>query len=148
MRVLFVAAAVATVLLVVAQFVPVDRSNPPVTAEIDAPADVKEILQGSCYDCHSNATTWPWYSRVAPFSWLVAYDVAEAREHLNFSEWDQLSTEDQLEAIEEVWEEVEEGEMPLWFYLPLHPEARLSATDLEVLKRWATSETGEAPDDH
>jgi hypothetical protein len=146
--VLPVAAGVATVLLVVAQFVPVDTSNPPVTAEIDAPADVKGILERSCYDCHSNETTWPWYSRVAPVSWLVAHDVEEAREHLNFSEWDQLSTEDQLEGIEEAWEEVEEGEMPLWFYLPLHPEARLSATDREVLKRWATSEAGAAQGGH
>ncbi len=99
MRVLFVAAVVATVLLVVAQFVPIETSNPPVTADIGTPADVKGILERSCYDCHSNVTTWPWYSRVAPFSWLVAYDVAEAREHLNFSEWDQLSTEDQVEEM-------------------------------------------------
>ncbi len=138
MKTLLLAAAVAGVLFVAFQFVPVDTTNPPVTAEIPAPADVKEILQRSCYDCHSHETRWPWYSRIAPFSWLVAHDVEEGREHLNFSEWDRLGSEDQEEAMEEVWEEVEEGEMPLWFYLPLHPEARLSKEDREILMRWAS----------
>jgi hypothetical protein len=137
MKTLLMAAAIAGALLVALQFVPVDTSNPPVTANIETPADVKEVLQRSCYDCHSNETRWPWYSRIAPFSWLVAHDVEEGREHLNFSEWDQLSAEDQIEAMEEAWEEVEEGEMPLWFYLPMHPEARISAADRAVLRRWA-----------
>jgi len=98
-------AAVAGAVFVALQFVPVDTSNPPATVDIEAPADVKEILQRSCYDCHSNETRWPWYFRIAPFSWLAAHDVEEGREHLNFSEWDQLSTEDQVEAMEEAWEE-------------------------------------------
>ena len=129
--------AVIATLFIVIQLGPLDPTNPPVTAEIDAPDEVKAILRRSCYDCHSNETDWPWYGRVAPMSWLVAYDVAEAREHLNFSEWDRLDAEERAEGIEESWEEVEEGEMPLWFYLPLHPEARLAADDLDVLRRWA-----------
>ena len=66
---------------------------------------------------------------------------------MNFSEWGGLSTEDQVEAIEEVWEEVDEGEMPLWFYLPLHPEARLSEERRVVLERWASSVGGGDRDD-
>ena len=137
MKTLLMAAAITGAILVALQFVPVNTSNPPVTANIETPADVNEVLQRACYDCHSNETRWPWYSRIAPFSWLVAHDVEEGREHLNFSEWDQLSAEDQIEAMEEAWEEVEEGEMPLWFYLPMHPEARISAADRAVLMRWA-----------
>ena len=84
-------------------------------------------------------SSWPWYSRVAPVSFLVAHDVREGREHLNFSTWNRLSTTEQARAIHECWEEVEEGEMPLWFYTPLHPEARLSEEDLQLLEAWAAS---------
>ena len=129
-------ALVAT--LVAIQFLPVNTMNPPVEADHEAPPDVKTILERSCYDCHSNQTRWPWYSRIAPISWLVFHDVKEGREHLNFSEWHGLSTKDQVEAMEETWEEVEEGEMPLWFYLPMHPEARITSTDREVMRDWAS----------
>ncbi len=127
------------VLFVVFQFVPVERSNPPVESDIPAPADVKVILKRSCYECHSHETAWPWYSYVAPVSWLVAHDVEEAREEMNFSTWDRYSDKKKRKKKHECWEEVEEGEMPLWFYLPLHPEARLSADDRKVLRRWSKS---------
>ena len=125
------------VLLVVLQLVPIALENPPVTGEITAPPAVLAILQRSCYDCHSNEVRWPWYSHIAPVSFLVADDVNEAREHLNFSEWSGLSADDRAEAVEEIWEEVASEEMPLWFYLPLHPSAKLSAEDLATLKAWA-----------
>lgn len=124
-------------LLVLIQFVPVDRTNPPVEGEVPAPPEVRQVLQRACYDCHSNETNWPWYSRVAPVSWLVVRDVRQGREHLNFSTWNRLSTREQVAALRESWEEVDEGEMPLWFYLPPHPEARLSARDRESLRNWA-----------
>jgi hypothetical protein len=134
------------VAFVAIQLVPVDRTNPPVTGEIQAPTAVQEVLERSCYDCHSNQTSWPWYSRVAPASWLVAWDVAEAREHLNFSEWSSLAPKKKADAIHEIWEEVEEGEMPLWYYLPAHPEARLSDADREALRAWSVSAGGEDHD--
>lgn len=121
------------------QFLPVETSNPPVTGGINAPDEVRAILERSCFDCHSNETRWPWYGRIAPVSWLMAHDVSEGREHLNFSEWNRLDPPEQAEAIHEVWEEVEEGEMPLWFYLPMHPEARLDDRDRMLLRSWATS---------
>lgn len=130
---------VIIVLLVGIQFVPVSKTNPPVTGEIKAPDDVMQILRTSCYDCHSNEVKWPWYSNVAPVSWLVAYDVDEARDHLNFSEWQSYSAEDQAEDIEEIWEEIEEGEMPLWYYLLLHQEAKLSENQKETIKNWVES---------
>ncbi len=130
--------AVLIIAFVGAQFVPVERTNPRVTGEIDAPPEVMDILRRSCYDCHSNEVVWPWYSRVAPFSWLVAYDVEEAREHMNFSEWSKYSQKKKAKKREEIWEEVSDGEMPLWYYLPMHPEAKLSAADKEIIRKWST----------
>ena len=127
---------VVAVLLVLIQLVPVDRENPPVETELDAPAEVLSLLRRSCYDCHSHETEWPWYSYVAPASWLVAKDVDEGREYLNFSTWNAYDAEKRRHLIEEIWEEVEAGEMPLWFYLPLHPSARLDEADLELLEGW------------
>ena len=131
---------------VVIQLVPVDRSNPPVTGEVQAPDPVMEVLRGSCYDCHSNETEWPWYSKVAPVSWRIASHVREGREHLNFSEWQSLSPEDQQEAREEVWEEAEEEGMPLSDYLRMHPEAILTDPQLDILRRWAEGRPQEIPD--
>lgn len=118
------------------QFVPLDKTNPPITSDIPTSPEVKSILRKSCYDCHSNETIWPWYSNVAPVSWLVASDVHEGRRELNFSTWDRYDAGKQAHKIHEIWEEVETDEMPLWFYKPLHPEAELSAEDMATLKAW------------
>ena len=129
--------AVAIVILI--QLVPVDRENPPVTAPLDGPAEIVTVLKESCYDCHSNETTWPWYAYVAPVSWLVASDVSEGREHLNFSEWAGLDRNRQLKLADEVLEEVNEGEMPLEIYLVNHDEAKLTESDLATIRAWADS---------
>ncbi|MDH3891056.1 MAG: heme-binding domain-containing protein [candidate division Zixibacteria bacterium] len=125
-------------LLILIQFVPVTRDNPPVTGEFDENSEVQKVFQRSCYDCHSNTTVWPWYSVVAPVSWVVADHVGEAREHLNFSTWKALPADKQAHAREEIWEEVEEGEMPMTGYLMLHSEARLSDDDKALIHQWST----------
>ncbi|MCA9510247.1 MAG: heme-binding domain-containing protein [Myxococcota bacterium] len=130
-------ALAAVALLAAIQLVPVDRSNPPVTSEVPADPATREILRRACYDCHSNETRWPWYARVAPVSWLVAHDVEEGREHVNFSTWNEYTAKKQRKKLDEVWEEVEEGEMPLWFYVPLHPDAKLGEADLRAIEAWA-----------
>jgi mono/diheme cytochrome c family protein len=126
-RLLARAGVVLLVLFGVAQLLPLggERSNPSVVAEPawDSPR-TRELFLRTCGDCHSNQTRWPWYSRVAPLSWLVTADVAEGREHLNVSEWHR-----EQEHADEAAEEYREGEMPLWFYLPVHPEARLSPAE-------------------
>lgn len=119
------------------QFYTVERTNPPVTADLKEPAEVKEILRRACYDCHSNETKWPFYSYVAPFSWLVVKDVEEGREELNFSNWRRISPVKQAKIKREVWKEVEKEQMPLWFYVPLHPGAKLSAEDKDILRKWS-----------
>ncbi len=103
MNKLKIASIVIAVILIAIQFIPVDKTNPPVTSELDAPIEIISILKKSCYDCHSNETVWPWYSNIAPTSWLVASDVKDARAHLNFSEWENLSRKDRVKMKEEIW---------------------------------------------
>ena len=125
------------VLFLAIQFVPAKRLNPPVTSDFRGPEEVKKILIRSCYACHSNETVWPWYSKIAPVSWLVVHDVEEAREELNFSEWDKFRSKRRL--IRKIYRESEEGKMPLPIYLPLHPSARLSKDDLAILEAWTSN---------
>lgn len=122
-------------LALAAQLVPVARVNPPVTAELHAPPVVHELLVRACYDCHSHRTDWPWYSGVAPVSWLVARDVRAGREELNFSSWDGASDR-AARRLRECAEELREGEMPPTPYLVLHPEARLDPGEREALLAW------------
>lgn len=137
-RWLAVAGLVVLGALIAVQFVPVEvGSNPPVTGDIPTTPEVKALLRRACYDCHSNETVWPWYTRIAPVSWLMARDVREGRAELNFSTWNQYDTRRQVKKLEESWEEVAEGEMPPWFYLPVHRNARLSAEDRALLRQWA-----------
>ncbi len=130
---------VIVIVLVGIQFVPVTMTNPPIQEEISVSPEVKAILKRACYDCHSHETIWPEYSRVAPVSWLLAWDVRKGREELNFSTWNRYGQKKRHKIIKEIWEEVEEGEMPPWFYLPLHPEAQLSDQDHGLLRAWAGS---------
>lgn len=123
---------IAIVALAIAiQFVPYgrDHSNPPVQGEPswDSP-ETRTLVERACFDCHSNETDWPWYSHVAPASWLVQRDVMQGRETLNFSEWPQNGDE-----ASEAAEAVQEGEMPMAIYTWLHPEARLSDAERQRL---------------
>lgn len=109
-------------LIVLIQFYPYgrDHDNPPVTyiVEWDSP-QTKETFYNACADCHSNETKWPWYSNIAPASWLIQSDVEKGRRHFNVS-----IAEGTKNAVE-AYEEVERDKMPLPIYLPLHPEAKL-----------------------
>lgn len=114
------------------------NTNPPVVAE---PAwnspQTRALFQRACFDCHSNQTKWPWYSHVAPMSWLVERDVDTGRQHLNFSQWNQPQRH-----AKDVAEQVSSGNMPLWFYLPMHPAARLSAAEKQQLIAGAAASLG------
>ncbi len=137
------------VALLAIQFIQPDIRNPPVVAAMDIqqvanpPADVQAVLKAACYDCHSNETRYPWYSRVAPVSWWVANHVDEGREALNFSTFGALSPGDRSEILEEAGEKVTEGEMPLASYTWMHPEARLSAAQRNLLGGWLNANGGE-----
>jgi len=124
------------VLFVGIQFIPVERTNPPVTSEVNAPADVKAILKKACYDCHSNETNWAWYTKVAPSSFLAVKDVNDGRKHLNFSEWN-VNKESKYK--EEIWDEIREEQMPPWQYKIIHSEAKLTPEEKNLLRNWATN---------
>jgi mono/diheme cytochrome c family protein len=127
-------ALAAGAVLAAIQLVPVERTNPPVESEVDAPAEVKAILRRACWDCHSHETVWPLQAYVAPVSWLVAHDVEEGREEMNFSRWSEV---DPARVARKLPEEVGEGEMPPRLYALAHPGARLSDADRAVLVAWA-----------
>ena len=129
------------------QLVPLPRTNPPVTADFDGPPEVERILRRSCYDCHSNETRWTWTAYLAPVSWLVVRDVHRARDEYNLSEWGRMDRDDRLELPHEMVEKVEDGEMPLPPYLLIHPEARVSEPDLDVLRAWARTFPEDADDE-
>jgi hypothetical protein len=118
---------------VVIQAVPYGRAhtNPPERLEPAwASPAVRALAVRACFDCHSNESRWPWYSHVAPMSWLIQRDVDEGRRKLNFSRWDRPQRR-----AKDAAKEVEEVEMPPWFYLPLHAEARLSTAErLELVE--------------
>ena len=133
-------------IFVLIQFVPVDRSNPPVETEVQASDQALSVFKRACYNCHSNQTDWPWYGYVAPVSWIVANHVDHARRHVNFSTWNRYDAEERLDKIEEIWEEVEEGTMPPGYYTPMHSEARLSQEDRAAIQAWAQSQIGGSPE--
>ena len=109
-----------------------DHKNPAVVQEPPWDTQSRELARRACFDCHSNETTWPWYSNVAPVSWLVQRDVNEGRDRFNFSEW-------RGSLPDEIGEVISEGEMPPWFYVLLHPKAKLSVAEKDTLIQGLTS---------
>lgn len=113
------------------------QTNPPVSAKIkwDKP-ETEALARRACFDCHSNETKWPIYSRIAPVSWLITNHVVEGREYLNFSEWGQtpskLDEEGEL-AGEKSADEIQEGKMPMPGYVSMHPEANLTVKEKAAL---------------
>ncbi len=129
------------------QVIPYGRNhtNPPKLAEPewDSP-ETRDTFFRLCRDCHSNETSWPWYSFVAPASWLVQYDVDEARSHLNVSEWGRGKQHG-----EDAAQMIQDGEMPPSYYVALHSEARLTPSELEQFIKGLQRTFGEpAEDDH
>jgi hypothetical protein len=111
-----------------------------ITKQTTVPANVHAILKRSCYDCHSNQTVWPWYTSVAPASWLVGEDVVEGKKKMNFSEWGKMSGPKKEARLNEVCEQSKSGEMPLPNYLIIHSDAKLSQEDMNILCTWAEGE--------
>jgi cbb3-type cytochrome oxidase cytochrome c subunit len=145
LRVLLWVVAALGVVFVGLQFVRPELTNPPVTAELQAPAEVKQVLRNSCYNCHSNETKLPWFDKAVPAYWVVTKDVAEARKHLNFSEIGKLPAAQQKGILFEAVNQIQLGAMPLPSYLKVHPDAKVSPEDLAVLRNYLTAAS--APDD-
>ncbi len=143
-------AAIVTLLLILVlvaiQFVPLRRTSRLGAGDPESSREVQWILRRACYDCHSTETRWPIWAYVAPMSWLVVRDVDRAREILNFSDWAAYSYGRRV-ALRTIVGPVTAGHrMPLWYYLTLHPDARLSDRDLATLEAWSSDAAAEPPD--
>ena len=142
-RTLAINAALLLIFAMAIQLIPVPRENPPVEREPqwDSP-QTRDLAAAACFDCHSNETVWPWYAQVAPFAWVVWYDVTEGREALNFSEWERHARAEFMDPddpfppktlSERITDAIRDGSMPPGTYRLAHPAARLSDAEKEAL---------------
>jgi hypothetical protein len=142
-RTLAINAALVLVVFGAIQLVPVNRSNPQVRREPvwDSP-ETEALVKGACFDCHSNLTRWPWYGKIAPASWVLWYDVTQARKHLNFTEWDRFTHAEYVDPndpfppktlTERIAEVLTSGRMPLGIYRIAHSQARLTPEQRDAL---------------
>lgn len=107
---------------------------------VAVPDDVRHVLEEKCGDCHSDKTHWPLYSRLAPASWLMERDVHGARSKLNMSAWAMINSEAQVDVLTRLAAEARSEEMPPRQYLILHPAARLTAQEQQMIYDWAKAE--------
>lgn len=120
------------------------RTNPPVKTDFlkatGAPPDVAALFHAACYDCHSDETRWPWYSYVAPMSWQIAQDVNHGRRHVNLSEWPADKPDLARKKIEDMSDEIDDGDMPLGKYTLIHKDARLTSQQRDKLTQWLNAQ--------
>jgi len=126
------------------QFINPPRTNPPVIHDLMAgsapPPQIALTLHAACYDCHSDETRWPWYSRIAPMSWQIAKDVNDGRENLNLSDWPENDPKRAAKKLEDMSEQIDYGEMPLKKYALIHADARLTESQRKELTDWLDAE--------
>jgi hypothetical protein len=126
-----------------AQLANPSRKNPPVIQDFMAtnppPPEIAGWLRAACYDCHSYETRWPWYSRIAPISWLIASDVQEGRRHLNLSNWPVNRPDQAVRRLDDMSEEIDYREMPPAKYTAIHADARLTDAQRRQLTNWLDS---------
>jgi hypothetical protein len=134
---------IVIVVLVLIQFIRPEKNISSVASINDisskyaVPADVKEVLEKACNDCHSNNTVYPWYSNIQPVGWWLQYHVKEGKRELNFSEFATYPAKKQDHKMEEMIEMVKKGEMPLNSYTWMHTNAKLSEQERQLLVNWA-----------
>lgn len=127
------------------QFIPVDVNDSTIEPTknfvevFDAPLKVSEILSASCYDCHSNNTNYPWYSKIQPVGLIMGSHIREGKEELNFSEFGSYSSRRQKNKIESIINEISNDKMPLPSYLILHSEAKIDTVEKEILIEYVKS---------
>lgn len=123
-------------LILILQFIPVNRDNPIVEADLIASQNIKTIFKKSCYDCHSNETKYPIYSYLFPVSFFLQHHIQEAREELNFSNWENLSASKKASKASDILEEIQNKEMPLFSYTILHRNAILTNEEIQEIRQW------------
>lgn len=131
--------AILFVIFVLIQFFQIDKTNPPVNKGMDfltiknTPESTATLIRNSCYDCHSNETTYPWYSYVQPLGWFLNNHIKDGRKHLNFSTFATYEAKRQAHKMEESAEMIEKNEMPMESYIMIHSDAKLSAEQQKTM---------------
>ena len=139
------------VLFALAQVVRPERSNPPVDpaktlqATTPVPPQVSAVFARSCQNCHSSLTEWPWYSQIAPVSWLIADDVNDGRRELSLSAWGEYNDRRKARKLQEICEQVEQHKMPIAGYVFMHPQARLNDADRRAICDWTAARRATLP---
>jgi len=125
------------------QIIRFEKTNPQTDPSLEIKADrqVMSILKASCYDCHSNNTVWPWYSNIAPASWIVISDVNNARKWLNFSEWEQYDEARKTKLKKLIYREIITA-MPMHLYLAAHEDAKMSEQQKRIIQEWTGIKSG------
>ncbi len=132
--------------LVIAQFFSPEKNEgdlgsvTPFLTETNPPADVQQILKNTCFDCHSDTTKYPWYNSITPVNYWLEEHINDGKKHLNFSKWETYSVKRKEHKLDELYEEVEEKEMPLKSYTWTHADARLSQEQIDAVVAWAKQE--------
>jgi hypothetical protein len=142
----------AIAVLILIQIIQPSRTNPPVVpsrsleAHVEVPPQVQAVLKRSCYNCHSSATVWPWYSYVAPVSWYVAHDVNTARGHVNFQNWEaQINEQEGKEHLGLTCKLIRQGKMPPADYRLMHRDGNVSPEEMNAVCAWS-QKFGDADD--
>ncbi|PLY09393.1 MAG: cytochrome C [Arcobacter sp.] len=125
------------IILLLMQAIQIDKTNPIVdkSLEIQAPTEVMGIFKNACYDCHSNQTIWPWYSSIAPASWMLKSHVDDGRKSLDFTSWESYSKDEKTKKLKEIYRTVYAA-MPLASYVSMHKKAELSKEQRELIRTW------------
>jgi hypothetical protein len=145
MKIIKKIAIVLLVALVIAQFFGPEKNEGDITsvatflAETNPPANVRKILSESCFDCHSNSTKYPWYDNITPVNFWLNEHINDGKKHLNFSDWSSYSLKKKEHKMDELYEEVEKGEMPLDSYTWTHSEANLTQEEIAEMVAWGKS---------
>ena len=145
-KILKIVVIILVVAFVVIQFFRPEFTNPPenpadtLEASTQVPENVDAILNRSCADCHSNRTVYPWYSKIAPSSWLLSSDIREGRQELNISVWNTYETRKKVRKLGAICDQVTKGDMPLWQYRLIHWNARLKEGEVKTLCDWTDAE--------
>ncbi len=130
------------IVLLIAQFFGPEKNDGDITsvaafiAETNPPENVKKILETTCFDCHSSKTTYPWYNSITPVNYWLEEHIKDGKKHLNFSKWSSYSLKKKEHKMDELYEEVEAGEMPLNSYTWTHAEANLTPEQVVEIVTW------------
>ncbi|WP_178984905.1 heme-binding domain-containing protein [Winogradskyella helgolandensis] len=144
MKIVKIIAIVLLAAFVSIQFIPTTRNQSEIVPKTDfmlvndVPNDIKNKLQVSCYDCHSNNTQYPWYNKVQPVAWFLEDHIQEGKVELNFSDWDSLSNRRKLSKLRSIIKQIESDKMPLESYKLIHKDAEFSEEEKSIIIKWVT----------